>query len=67
MELAMTDEPASAGAAAAPRTIVMAWWVEGTTFKHRSHGEEKGPYETLEAAEAAAICRPCFSGSEISN
>ena len=33
----MTDEPASAGAAAAPRTIVMAWWVEGTTFKNRSH------------------------------
>jgi hypothetical protein len=33
----MTDEPASAGAAAAPRTIVMAWWVQGTTFKNRSH------------------------------
>jgi hypothetical protein len=38
-------------------------WVEGTTFKDRSPGEEIGPYETLEAAEAAAVSRPWFSGN----
>lgn len=40
-------------------------WVEGTTFRNR--GEEMGPFETPEAAEAAAIARPWFSGGEISN
>ena len=33
-------------------------WVGGTTFKDRGRGEEIGPYETPEAAEAAAIARP---------
>jgi hypothetical protein len=36
-------------------------WVDGTTFKDRSPGEEIGPYETLEAAEAAAASSPWFS------
>lgn len=35
-------------------------WVEGTTFKNRGLGEEIGPYETPELAEAAAIVRPWF-------
>ena len=42
-------------------------WVEGTTFKNRGRGEEIGPYETPEAAEAAAVARPWFSGRENSN
>jgi hypothetical protein len=37
-------------------------WVEGTTFKDRGSGEEIGPYQSPEAAEAAAIARPWFSG-----
>jgi hypothetical protein len=35
-------------------------WVEGTTFQDRGFGEEIGPYETPEAAEAAAAVRPWF-------
>ncbi len=42
-------------------------WVEETTFKNRGRGEEIGPYESAEAAEAAAIARPWFSGGKISN
>jgi hypothetical protein len=42
-------------------------WVEGTTFKNRGLGEELGPYETPEAAEAAAVARPWFSRGENSN
>jgi hypothetical protein len=42
-------------------------WVEGTTFKDRGRGEEIGPYETPEAAEAAAVARPWFSGGDNSN
>ena len=42
-------------------------WVEGTTFKDRGRGEEIGPYETPEAAEAAAVGRPWFSRGENSN
>ncbi|HEU5275361.1 MAG TPA: hypothetical protein VFU97_16980 [Xanthobacteraceae bacterium] len=41
--------------------------VEGTTFKDRGRGEEIGPYETPEAAEAAAIARPWFFGGGNSN
>jgi hypothetical protein len=37
-------------------------WVHGTTFEDRSPGKEEGPYETLEAAEAAAVSSPWFSG-----
>ena len=37
-------------------------WVEGTTFKDREGGEESGPYETAEVAEAAAVVRPWFIG-----
>ena len=36
-------------------------WVEGTTFRQR--GDEVGPYQSPEAAEAAAISRPWFSGA----
>ena len=42
-------------------------WVEGTTFKDRGRGEEIGPYETPEAAEAAAIARRWFFGGANSN
>jgi hypothetical protein len=41
--------------------------VEGTIFKNRGQGQETGPYETPEAAEAAAVARPWFSGGENSN
>lgn len=41
--------------------------VEDTTFKSRGRGEEIGPYETPEAAEAAAVARPWFSRGENSN
>jgi hypothetical protein len=37
-------------------------WVEGTTFKDRGQGQEFGPYDTPEAAEAAAVSRPWFNG-----
>jgi hypothetical protein len=36
-------------------------WIEGTTFKDLNPGEEIGPYDSPEAAEAAAISRPWFS------
>lgn len=42
-------------------------WVEGTTFKNRGKGEEIGPYQSPEAAEAAAIARPWFNHGEDSN
>ena len=42
-------------------------WVEGTTFKDRGRGEEVGPYQSLEAAEAAAVSRPWFHRGEDSN
>jgi hypothetical protein len=43
-------------------------WVEGTTFKDRGRGEEIGPYETPEAAEAAAVAGSSwFSSGENSN
>ena len=42
-------------------------WVEGTTFRDLSPGEEIGPYETPEAAEAAAVSRPWFSAGKKSN
>jgi hypothetical protein len=32
------------------------------TFKNRGSGEEIGPFATAEAAEAAAVDRPWFSG-----
>jgi hypothetical protein len=38
--------------------------VEGTTYKNRGRGEEIGPFATPEAAEAAAVARPWFSGEE---
>lgn len=41
--------------------------VEGETFKVRGLGEEIGPYPTPELAEAAAVSRPWFSGSELQN
>lgn len=37
-------------------------WVEGETFRDRGRGEEIGPYESPEAAEAAAVARPWFNG-----
>jgi hypothetical protein len=37
-------------------------WVDGTTFKDRGRGEEIGLYESAEAAEAAAVVRPWFTG-----
>jgi hypothetical protein len=37
-------------------------WVEGTTFRDRPESQEHGPYETLEAAEAAAVSRSWFNG-----
>jgi hypothetical protein len=36
-------------------------WVEGETYRDRNPGQEIGPYETPEAAEAAAVSRPWFS------
>jgi hypothetical protein len=42
-------------------------WVEGTTFRDRGFGEEIGPYETPEAAEAAAAVRPWFLDDDNSN
>jgi len=42
-------------------------WVEGTTFKDRGRGEEVGPYQSLKAAEAAAVSRPWFHRGEDSN
>lgn len=42
-------------------------WVEGTTFKDRGRGEEIGPYETPEAAEAAAVARRWFHTGESSS
>jgi hypothetical protein len=41
-------------------------WVEGTTFRDRT-GEEIGPYETPEAAEAAAVSRGWFPNGKDSN
>jgi hypothetical protein len=42
-------------------------WIEGTTFKDRGFGEEIGPFETPEAAEAAAVVRPWFLEDGSSN
>jgi len=42
-------------------------WIEGTTFKDRGQGEEIGPYESPEAAEAAAVSRPWFNHGDSSN
>ena len=41
--------------------------VEGTIWKERGRGDEIGPYESPEAAEAAAIVSPWFKGGYISN
>ena len=36
-------------------------WVQGTTFKYRGVAEENGPFETSDAAEAAAVVRHWFN------
>jgi hypothetical protein len=41
--------------------------VAGTIWKARGRGDEIGPYESPEAAEAAAVVSPWFTGDEISN
>lgn len=41
--------------------------VEGTTFKDRGRGGEIGPYQSLKAAEAAAVSRPWFHQGEDSD
>jgi len=42
-------------------------WVAGTTWKDREGCAEVGPYESTEAAEAAAIRTAWFIGKENSN
>jgi hypothetical protein len=39
-------------------------WVDGTIFRDVGCGEEVGPYDSIEAAEAAAVSRPWFNGSD---
>ena len=38
--------------------------VAGDTYKDRGAGEEIGPYDTSELAEAAAVARPWFNGRD---
>ena len=41
-------------------------WVEGTTFKDRDEGAQIGPFESLAAAETAAVNRPWFGATDSS-